>query len=153
MMCPTFLLLIFGEKTFWVISKNQKSLRKPYKSRITSLPLQLQQRKQRSYRPWGCYPHRSSPSFLRFRGFSHSFGVKSYSPKALPHKPFWYICIAKFLFAEHIVLSFAECIISCFEAFVHGFGGSLFATFSLTTYIIEENSDIRIDYLFKLWYN
>ena len=79
----------------------------------------------------GCYRLQWVPSFLRFRGFSHSFGVESCRPKALPHKPFWYICIAKSLSAEHIVLEFAECIISCFEAFVNGFGGSLFATFLL----------------------
>lgn len=74
------------------------------------------------------------PSSLRISRFSYSFGVKSCRPKALPHKPFWYICIAKSLSAEHIILSFAECIISCFESFVHSFGGSLFATFLLTTW-------------------
>ena len=66
-----------------------RSVKKPYKLRIISVPLRSQQQQQRAYLACGGL-RQSDPSSLRFRGFRHSFGVKGFSPKALPHKPFWY---------------------------------------------------------------
>ena len=59
MMCPTFLLLIFCKKTFTTL---YKSLKKPWKSRITCKPLRWQRQLPRSYLPWGCYLRRTRVS-------------------------------------------------------------------------------------------
>ena len=55
MTCPTFLFVIFSEMIFTKPQGSPVNLKKPYKSRITCLPLRQQQRPLRSYQPWGCY--------------------------------------------------------------------------------------------------
>ena len=111
MMCPTFYCSIFSEMIFTKLLRNSATLKSPYISRITCLPLRSQRQRQRSYQPWGCYRHRSSPSFRRIQYLRGSFA----GSKALRYKPF----IAKIFAGEHIVLSFAECIISCFDVAVN----------------------------------